>query len=144
MVLGNHAVLVNRRSGIIRKLTLPVMVATLLLAGCGKEEPASSAAPASKAETPAQQEQAQHSGGHADQGKAVYDKACKLCHDMGVANAPKLGDNAAWESRVAKGMEALYNSAINGLNAMPAKGGNAGLSDGEVKDAVSYMVAQVQ
>jgi cytochrome c5 len=36
-------------------------------------------------------------------------------------------------------MPALYNSALKGKNAMPAKGGNASLSDADVKAAVDYL-----
>ena len=38
-------------------------------------------------------------------------------------------------------MDALYASALKGKAAMPAKGGNAALSDADVKAAVDYMVA---
>ena len=81
-------------------------------------------------------------------GKAVYDSSCAACHASGVAGAPKLGDNAVWAERIAKGMAALEESAINGLQGysgtMPPKGGNASLSDDEVKAAVAYMVEQSQ
>ena len=63
---------------------------------------------------------------------------------MGVANAPKLGDKAAWGPRVATGMDALYTSALNGKAAMPAKGGNPALSDAEVKAAVDFIVSSVK
>ena len=33
-----------------------------------------------------------------------YAKSCQVCHANGAANAPKTGDAAAWESRMAKGM----------------------------------------
>ena len=32
-------------------------------------------------------------------GKDVYDKYCTACHTIGVANAPKLNDSAAWKAR---------------------------------------------
>ncbi|ALM54340.1 c-type cytochrome [Halomonas huangheensis] len=73
-------------------------------------------------------------------GQAVYESVCFACHDTGAANAPKRGDAATWEPRIAEGMETLYDHAINGLNAMPPKGGNPKLSDEEVKAAVDYMV----
>jgi cytochrome c5 len=75
-------------------------------------------------------------------GKAVYDKTCVTCHASGVANAPKLGDKAAWAPRIATGMDALVKSVIVGKNAMPPKGGNAALTDVQVKAAVAYMVDQ--
>jgi cytochrome c5 len=59
-----------------------------------------------------------------------------------VAGAPKLGDKAAWAPRIATGMDSLLKSVINGKNAMPPKGGNAALTDAQVKAAVAYMVDQ--
>ncbi len=77
-------------------------------------------------------------------GKAVYEKTCMVCHAAGVANAPKLGDKAAWKDRIAKGMDTLYTHSLKGFNAMPPKGGNMGLSDADVKAAVDYMVSQAK
>jgi len=74
-------------------------------------------------------------------GKKVYDTACMACHMTGAAGAPKRGDNAAWAPRIKVGNDALYASAIKGKGAMPAKGGNASLSDAEVKAAVDFIVA---
>ena len=75
-------------------------------------------------------------------GKTVYEQACQLCHAAGVAGAPKTGDQAAWAPRSAKGMDVLYGHAIGGFNMMPAKGGNAALTDEQVKAAVDHMLAQ--
>jgi len=75
-------------------------------------------------------------------GKEVYNSVCSTCHDAGVAGAPKIDDKALWASRLEDGSETLYKNAINGLNAMPAKGGNPSLSDEEVKNAVDYMLEQ--
>jgi cytochrome c5 len=77
-------------------------------------------------------------------GKSTFDTVCTACHGTGVAGAPKLGDKAAWGPRVKQGKDALYNSALHGKNAMPAKGGNPGLSDDAVKAAVDYMVSAAQ
>ena len=74
-------------------------------------------------------------------GKSTYDTVCMACHGTGAAGAPKYGDKAAWGPRVAQGKPALYNAALHGKGAMPAKGGNPGLSDDAVKAAVDYMVA---
>jgi len=77
-------------------------------------------------------------------GEAVYKQTCFMCHAAGVAGAPKLGDKAAWGPRIAKGKDALYASALKGKNAMPAKGGNASLSDADVKATVDYMVGEAK
>jgi cytochrome c5 len=77
-------------------------------------------------------------------GQAVYNKACIACHASGAANAPKLGDKAAWAPRIAKGMDALYASSQNGVpgTAMMAKGTCAACTDDELKAAVDFMVSQ--
>ena len=77
-------------------------------------------------------------------GKKIYDTKCFMCHNAGVAGSPKLGDKAAWESRVATGMDAMVANAINGKGAMPAKGGCADCSDDDIKASVQYMVDAVK
>ena len=72
-------------------------------------------------------------------GKKVYEATCAACHATGVLGAPKAGDQAAWAPRLKTGMDALYKSALHGKNAMPAKGGNVGLTDPAVTAAVDYL-----
>ena len=78
-------------------------------------------------------------------GQQIYQAACVVCHGAGIAGAPKLDDKGQWAKRIAKGVDTLYASAINGVQGsagvMPAKGGNAALSNAEVKAAVDYIVA---
>ena len=74
-------------------------------------------------------------------GQDVYNtKGCAACHASGVNNAPIYADAASWASRLSKGTDTFYNNAINGFQSMPAKGGNASLSDDDVKAAVDYML----
>jgi cytochrome c5 len=77
-------------------------------------------------------------------GAGTYDQYCSICHDVGVAGAPRIGDAAAWSARLERGMASLTMNAINGITSeagvMPAKGGFAHLSDDEVAAAVAYMV----
>ena len=68
-----------------------------------------------------------------------YQTTCGVCHVAGVANAPKTGDAAAWEPRLAKGMDAMLESVKKGLNAMPATGLCADCSDDEYKALIQYM-----
>jgi cytochrome c5 len=79
-------------------------------------------------------------------GEETYKSACSTCHDAGVANAPKLGDKAAWAPRIKQGKDALYKSALQGKpgTAMVAKGGFANLSDAEVKSVVDLMMAKAK
>jgi len=75
-------------------------------------------------------------------GQKIYRQACAFCHDRGVAGAPKTGDVAAWNARLAQGMASLYTVAIRGKGAMPARGGNPSLTDADVNAAVDFMIAQ--
>ncbi|MBL4671881.1 MAG: cytochrome c5 family protein [Arenicella sp.] len=68
--------------------------------------------------------------------------SCSACHASGVLSAPIMGDAGQWAGRIAKGTETLYSNAINGFNAMPARGGNSALTDDNVKAIVDYMIAQ--
>ncbi len=70
-----------------------------------------------------------------------YQKTCATCHKIGVAGAPKLGDKEQWAPRIAKGLDVLYASSINGMPpAMPAKGMCFSCSDDDLKAIVDYMV----
>ena len=80
----------------------------------------------------------------AGNGEALYKQACMVCHAAGVANAPKLGDKAAWAPRVAGGKEALFAAVVKGKGAMPPKAGNAGLAEADIKAAVDYLLASVK
>jgi cytochrome c5 len=71
-------------------------------------------------------------------GQDVFKAQCTTCHSAGVAGAPKFGDAAAWGPRIAKGLDALVNSALHGKNAMPPQGGGD-FDDLEVARGVAYM-----
>lgn len=73
-------------------------------------------------------------------GEQVYQQVCAACHAAGVLNAPKPGDAAAWEPRLSNGIDTIYANAINGIGAMPAKGGRVDMSDEAIKAAVDYLV----
>lgn len=77
-------------------------------------------------------------------GASVYQTACFACHGTGAAGAPRLANADEWGPRLEKGIDALYSNALNGFNAMPAKGGNMSLSDEEVNAAVDHLVASVR
>jgi len=80
-------------------------------------------------------------------GEAAYNKVCFACHGAGIAGAPKIGDAAAWEARVAQGKDTLYKHAIEGFQGqagmMPPKGGATDLSDDDVKGAVDFMLTKL-
>ena len=74
-------------------------------------------------------------------GQQVYDQFCFACHTTGVGGAPKIGDVAAWDERKAKGMDTLWDSLLNGINAMPAKGTCMSCSDDELRESLDYLLA---
>jgi len=79
-------------------------------------------------------------------GEEVYNAACMACHSTGAAGAPKVGDVAAWAPHIAKGMDVLYVSGVEGLagTSMIAKGGCMSCSDEEIHASVDYMVNNSQ
>jgi cytochrome c5 len=79
-------------------------------------------------------------------GKAIWAGTCQVCHTEPASGAPQIADKAAWAPRIAKGKAALYRSALGGFTGpkgteMPARGGNASLSEEQVRMAVDYMTA---
>jgi cytochrome c len=77
-------------------------------------------------------------------GARVYAQACQACHAAGLAGAPRADDAAEWGRRAGQGWATLVNHAVNGFQGeagyMPAKGGQAQLSDEEVASAVAHML----
>ncbi len=117
--------------------------ATIKFMAEGAKESAA-AAPAAPAQTAAAEEKAppkkKEPAPEKSVGQKVYESACVACHLMGVAGAPKVGDQAAWAQRLAKGNDGLVASVINGLNAMPPRAGNPQLTDADIQQAVAFMV----
>ncbi len=76
-------------------------------------------------------------------GGMIYENVCATCHDNGVAGAPEMVASA-WSGRLDKGTEMLITNAINGIGAMPARGGRADLSDEQVAASVTYMLDMLE
>lgn len=117
-----------------RMLIWLVVLSLALLVGCNKQKESAGDTASS---TPTSTASAEN--GH---GKEIYDSVCHSCHGTGVAGAPKLGDQAAWKARIAKGIDALVQSALNGKGNMPPKGGERSLNEKDIRAAVTYMVDQ--
>jgi cytochrome c5 len=136
------------------KRFLPLFVTGLVfLGGCGLEKPPAKLAeeiknaenPAEEAAAPAAAPAPAPAATPTDpalaDGKAVYEGGCNACHDSGMMNAPKPGDKTAWAPRIAKGEETVIKNTINGINGMPAKGGNAALTDEQLTNAAKYLIS---
>ncbi len=94
------------------------------------------------AATPAKPAAAAAKPAAAGNGKALYDAHCAMCHNAGIAGAPKIGDKATWAPRIKLGNDALLAAAIKGIKAMPPRGGCAKCSDADMKTIVDWMVTQ--
>lgn len=82
-------------------------------------------------------------GGDEIDGAGIYNNVCMACHETGAAGAPIRGDEAAWAERTEQGFATLLEHSINGIGAMPARGGNPNLSDEEMEAATAYLVEPV-
>ena len=113
--------------------------------GVGAETPAAASAGDQAAARPAEAKAPEKAAAKAPEaasksGDEVIKTACAACHATGAAGAPKLGDTAAWEPRAAKGLDTLLHNSINGIGAMPPRGGHMNLSDDEIRKAVVVML----
>lgn len=82
-------------------------------------------------------------------GRNVYRVTCSACHapENVMVSAPKLGDSREWRRRAspdAAGLERLTEHALNGIGAMPPKGGNPALSRAQIQSAIEYMRQEVR
>ncbi|MGE5471715.1 MAG: c-type cytochrome [Bacteroidota bacterium] len=84
-----------------------------------------------------------YSAPHTHSGAQIVEERCQECHATGKNGSPKIGDVEAWTPRLKNGVEPLVKSAINGHNAMPARGGMANLSDAEMRSAVEVMIGKL-
>ncbi len=62
------------------------------------------------------------------------------CHEGGVAGAPITGSDQMAQRLSEKGIDTLVANAINGINVMPPRGGNPGLTDEQIRAAVEFML----
>ena len=74
----------------------------------------------------------------------IYTSSCAACHGSGVLGAPKLGDSAAWATRLEKGLDTLTANAISGINSMPPRGTCASCTDEEIKETIQYILDNSQ
>ncbi len=74
------------------------------------------------------------------EGRRVYEANCAACHDSGADGAPAIGKPGEWKTRSGLWEAILFEHANKGYLAMPAKGGDAQLSEYEVDVASEYML----
>jgi len=82
--------------------------------------------------------------GDPDAGRKIFKEFCAACHDKEPVidvNAPAIGDKKAWAPRRKLGKEILLKITIDGLGAMPARGGCFECSDEQLGKAVQYILS---
>ena len=98
----------------------------LALAACGKSQ---TAVPATgTAASPADPKLAK-----------IYDQTCKACHTNPASGAPQAGDRNAWQPRVAQGMPALLQHAVQGYKGMPPLGSCMDCTETEFEALIRFM-----
>jgi len=95
--------------------------------GASFKEPAAGAKPAASERSPEQ----------------IVQQTCVKCHEAGEKGAPKISDQAAWNQRVSKGIDAVTKTVIRGHGNMPARGGLADLTDAELKAVIAALFKKV-
>jgi len=108
---------------------LPVVmtVAVLLFTACGSDE--------SGAATAVQDSNINNNIG------SIYNTSCISCHAGGNAAAPRAHDVAAWQPKLAKGIEVLLANVKSGFGAMPPKGMCYDCDDEQLRALINYMAA---
>jgi len=72
---------------------------------------------------------------------SIYNGYCTACHTIGVLGAPKKGDTATWQKhlKVAGSYKNMLANAINGIKAMPPKGGCMDCTEEEISSTIQFM-----
>ena len=73
-------------------------------------------------------------------GAHIYKEVCSACHEKGVVNAAKLGDQVAWGKLISEGQVIITAHGYVGVRAMPPRGGKEDLSVAQFSKALNYMV----
>lgn len=72
--------------------------------------------------------------------KDIYEHNCKMCHQTGVAGAPKLGNKGDWQPRIDQGLDVLLKAAWGGIRAMPPKGNCLQCNEDDIKKTIQFMI----
>jgi len=77
-------------------------------------------------------------------GRDVYESVCIACHaaENVMVSSPKFGERQEWQQRMARagGIDGLVRNAVQGVGAMPARGGKPELDAAQLKAAIRYMM----
>lgn len=71
----------------------------------------------------------------------IYQRSCRACHAVDESTAPLVADKKAWQPRLAKGMDTLLNSVINGYGGMPPFGMCMDCNAAEFEALIQFMAS---
>lgn len=115
--------------------TVFVLAGSLFLAACGAGQDRESPPAAASQHSPPPAASVPEISG-----KDAYDRVCAGCHETGKNGAPVTGNPEDWEDRSQLWQAVLMEHAKAGYLEMPAKGGDAELSDWTINAATQYML----
>ena len=70
---------------------------------------------------------------------ALYNRTCAAFHAGQLPQAPRRGDRAAWEPRLAQGREVLVAHVTQGFKAMPPRGLCMDCSTDDYRAVIQWM-----
>jgi cytochrome c5 len=76
-------------------------------------------------------------------GEKIFKEFCGACHRQKPlidVRAPRIGDQTAWKNRRQLGLEVLLKITVNGVGAMPARGGCFECSDEQLRETIHYIL----
>ncbi len=76
-------------------------------------------------------------------GEDVYRMVCAGCHDIGAANAPRLGSREDWAEILEQPMQLTLQRTLEGYGGMPARGLCHICTDEHLESALDFMLEQV-
>ena len=68
----------------------------------------------------------------------LYERSCMVCHGVRSA-APLTGHAAAWQPRLAQGMDTLLKHTREGVRGMPAMGLCPDCSEPDLRELITFM-----
>ncbi len=75
----------------------------------------------------------------------IYQDNCKVCHQQGIAGAPRFANKQEWEPRLkADGLEGMLQKAFDGFRGMPPKGNCLSCTKEDLKHTIEYMLEAIK
>lgn len=72
----------------------------------------------------------------------LYSQSCKACHAIEGTGAPLVQDRSLWDARWSKGMPALMQSTVAGLNGMPPGGQCFACTAADYEALISFLAGR--